>query len=71
MLGFNGGTVVDAIMMWTKPKEITNRRKKEAKLFSTGVYSNGGKALLFDTNGAGKVSYKNGKTINVAELLGE
>ncbi len=42
---------------------------KEARLFKDGVYSNGGKALLFDTNGAGKVSYKNGKTIDVEEYL--
>ena len=69
MAGFLTGSVVDAIMMWTKPKEITNRRKKEAKLFSKGIYSNAGKALQFDTNGAGKVSYSNGKMINVGDLL--
>ncbi len=67
--GFAPGSVVDAIMMWTKPKEITNRRKKEAKLFSTGIYSNGGKALLFDTNGAGKVMYAKGKTINIFDYF--
>lgn len=67
--GFLTGSVVDAIMMWTKPKEITNRRKKEAKLFSTGVYSNGGKCLVFPTNGRGRTLYAKGKTINVKDYL--
>lgn len=58
-----------AIMMWNKPKEITTRRAKEARLFKDGVYSNGGKALLFDTNGDGKVQYSKGKIINVADYL--
>ncbi len=57
------------IMMWNKPSEIKIRRAKEAMLFRDGVYSNGGKALQFDTNGAGKVSYSNGHTIDVAEYL--
>lgn len=67
--GEPNSSVASAIMMWCKPPEIKTRRAKEARLFKEGVYSNGGKALLFDTNGAGKVSYANGKTINVAEYL--
>lgn len=58
-----------AIMMWCKPPEIKTRRAKEARLYRDGVYSNGGKALLFDTNGAGKVSYAKGKTIDVSEYI--
>ncbi len=58
-----------AIMMWCKPPEIKLRRAKEARLYREGVYSNCGKALLFDTNGAGKVQYSKGKTIDVSEYL--
>lgn len=61
--------VYQALMMWRKPPEIIGRRRKEAKLFRDGVYSNNGKALLFDTNGRGKVSYAKGKSINVADYL--
>ncbi len=67
--GDNRQRVYNAIMMWCKPKEITLRRSKEARLYRDGEYSNNGKALQFDTNGAGKVSYKNGKTIDVSEYL--
>ncbi len=61
--------VSNAIMMWCKPKEITTRRAKEARLYREGVYSNHGMALLFDTNGAGKVQYSKGKNIKVADYL--
>lgn len=38
----------EAIMLYTKPPEITERRRKEQKLFKTGVYSNtDGKVLVF------------------------
>lgn len=38
----------DAIMLYTKPPEITERRRKEQRLFKTGVYSNStGKVLVF------------------------
>lgn len=38
----------DAIMLYTKPPEITGRRRKEQRLFKTGVYSNtDGKVLVF------------------------
>ena len=62
-------SVAAAIMMWCKPPEIKTRRAKEARLYKDGVYSNGGKALVFDTNGAGKVSYSKGHTIDVSEYI--
>lgn len=38
----------DAIMLYTKPPEITERRKKEQRLFKTAQYSNAdGKVLVF------------------------
>lgn len=38
----------DAIMLYTKPPEITERRQKEQTLFQTGKYSNtDGKVLVF------------------------
>lgn len=37
-----------AIMLYTKPPEITERREKEQKLFTRGIYSNAnGKILVF------------------------
>lgn len=33
-------SIVSAILMWDKPKEIQGRRKKEAQLFQYGTYSN-------------------------------
>lgn len=38
----------DAIMLYTKPPEIIGRRRKEQRLFKTGIYSNtNGKVLVF------------------------
>jgi lysozyme len=61
--------IAAAIMMWNKPKEIMGRRAKEAKLFTEGVYSNGGKALLFPADEKGRVNYSKGKTINIEDYL--
>lgn len=64
-----GGTIADAIMMWTKPKEITNRRKKEVRLFTTGYYGDG-KALVFPVNSSShKPMYGKGKVVNVKDYL--
>lgn len=68
-LGFVTSSVVEAIMRFTKPKEITGRRKKEARLFATGNYSNGGKAILFPVSAMGNPRYAAGKTINVEDYL--
>ena len=61
--------IVDAIMMWTKPKEITARRRKEAKLYSTGQYSNNGKALVFPVNSTHRPVYSKGLSVDIASLL--
>lgn len=48
---FNQGDragAIKAIMNWSKPKEIIPRRQKEQKLFSTGLYSADGTALVYD-----------------------
>lgn len=38
----------EAIMLYTKPPEITERRRKEQRLFKAGIYSNlNGKVLVF------------------------
>lgn len=63
--------IANAILMWDKPKEIMGRRKKEAKLYSTGVYSNNGKALVFPVNSSSKPVYSKGKEVNVFDLLTE
>jgi GH24 family phage-related lysozyme (muramidase) len=65
-----GGTIVEAIMFWTKPKEITNRRKKEAKLFATGKYSNNNKCLLFPVSDkTHKPIYNQGTIIDLGKYL--
>ncbi len=67
--GFLNPSVGDAIMMWNKPKEIIGRRSKEVKLFSSGVYSNGGKCLVFPVNANHKPMYAKGKSVDVEDLL--
>lgn len=37
----------EAIMLYTKPKEITERRQKEQNLFKSGIYTNKGLVLVF------------------------
>ena len=60
----------NALMQYNKPPEIKGRRAKEAKLLTTGVYSNGGKALLFPVNPkTHKPQYAKGVQINVKEYL--
>lgn len=45
--------VYNALMMYKKPKEIIGRRKKEAKLLTTGVYTLTGKANLYKVTSRG------------------
>lgn len=59
----------NAIMMYRKPKEILGRRRKEAALLTGGVYSNGGRALLFPVSSKGYPMYGKGKSINVWEYI--
>ena len=54
---------------WHKPQEIIPRRDKERKLFATGVYSNGGKALVIPADAKGKPLYRQGRTVDVLAIL--
>lgn len=61
--------IFNAIMMWNKPPEILGRRRKEASLFTTGVYAGDGKANLFPVSKAGHPLYARGKIINLTEYI--
>lgn len=63
------GTIVDAILMWNKPREIMGRRKKEARLFSTGQYSNTGYCQLFETDNKGHILWSRTKNIRIKDYL--
>lgn len=55
----------EAIMLYTKPPEITERRRKEQRLFKTGQYSNtDGKILVFPVVNNHPV-YKRGYKVDV------
>jgi GH24 family phage-related lysozyme (muramidase) len=55
----------DAIMLYTKPPEITERRRKEQRLFKTGQYSNtDGKVLVFPVVNS-HPHYKSGYQVDV------
>ena len=55
----------EEFMNWSKPPEIIPRRKKEQKLFATGVYSGGGKATVYPADANGKVDYGKGEQIDL------
>lgn len=59
----------NALLMFSKPKEIVGRRTKEALLLTTGKYQNRGKALVFPVGPKGNPVYSRGKEINVEEYL--
>ncbi|MCV9936868.1 lysozyme [Boseaceae bacterium BT-24-1] len=54
---------------WQKPPEILKRRTKEQKLFSTGAYQNGGRALLVPADDDGTVRWDKGKPIDLTQWL--
>jgi len=58
-----------AIKMWNKPKEIKPRRAKEALLFETGKYSNGGRVNVFPVNSSHKPVYSRGYSVDLNKLL--
>lgn len=60
--------IVDAIMMWDKPKEIIGRRRKEANLFAKGDYG-AGKVNVFPVNSKGKPVYSQGKIVDAKKYL--
>lgn len=67
--GMSNDMIASAFMMWSHPSEIINRRRKEVKLFLSGQYSEGGKALQTDTDGHGHELMSKSKIINVADIL--
>ena len=67
--GMSNESIISALLMWRKPPEILGRRKKEANLFVTGEYGDG-KALVFPANAkTHKPVYKQGKEVDIKELL--
>lgn len=60
--------IVEAILMWNKPEEIIGRRRKEAKLFSTGNYGDG-KITVFPVSATGHPIYSKGKVIDGNQYL--
>ncbi len=68
-MGQTGQQLYDAMMMFKKPPEIIERRKKEANLLVTGRYAGEGKALVFPVNSKGRPVYKDGKEINVYDYI--
>ncbi len=56
----------DALMLYNKPPEITERRRKEQTLFKTGTYSNAaGWGLVFPVNANHKPLYSKGYRIDI------
>ena len=67
--GESAARVGQAMMYWTKNKELTRRRREEKDLFVKGVYAGNGKAFLSETDGRGHISYRKGRTINVFDYI--
>lgn len=67
----NGDRVLaaDAFLGWLKPREIEARRRKEMKLFRSGVYSNDGTVMVFTADRAGKVQWSKGREMDVSSIL--
>lgn len=59
----------DALMLYTKPQEITARRQKEQRLYKTGRYSNGGKVLVFPVSGNHRPIYSKGYQIDATKYF--
>ncbi len=60
----------EAIMLYTKPPEITERRRKEQRLFQTGLYSNStGKVLVFPVVN-NHPRYRDGYELDVRPYMG-
>lgn len=58
-----------ALMLYTKPKEITARRQKEQKLYQFGKYSSDGKVPVFPVNSKNKPVYSKAVTIDALHYL--
>lgn len=69
---FNAGDragAIAAMLSWSTPPSIKPRRLKEQKLFAKGIYSNGEKGVVYETDGHGHVIWSSGKTIALRPLL--
>lgn len=56
----------NALMLYTKPPEITARRKGEQTLYQKGIYSNPkGEVLLFPVTASHHPDYHHGKMIDI------
>ncbi len=61
-----------ALMLYTKPPEITARRRGEQTLYQKGIYSNiAGTSLLFPVTPSHHPNYHAGKTIDVRPYFPE
>lgn len=58
-----------ALMLYTKPKEITPRRQKEQQLYQYGKYSSNGKVLVFPVSLAHKPVYSKGYQLDVSKYF--
>lgn len=54
---------------WHKPPEIIGRRNAEKRLFETGNYSKGGKAMVYPATAAGGVMWNRGKPVDALSVL--
>lgn len=57
------------LLMFSKPIEIIGRRKKEAKLLTTGIYQNKGLVTIFPVSPKGRPQYEHGRVINALEYI--
>lgn len=55
-----------ALMLYTKPKEVTGRRQKEQQLYQYGKYSSGGKVLVFPVSATHHPIYSKGYQLDVS-----
>ncbi len=68
--GASDASVRQAILFWTKPKELLRRRTQEADLYTKGVYTSGGKMNLFPVSASShKPIYAKGRNINSLDYL--
>lgn len=58
-----------ALMLYTKPKEITARRQKEQQLYQFGKYSSNGKVLVFPVSKAHKPVYSKGYAVDASQYF--
>jgi len=63
--------VCNAMMQWSKPPEIVERRRKEMMLMKTGRYSKNPKIGVIQADAAGNVRWNTRKNISYAEAMGE